>query len=65
MLSINNGTGISVEFTVVQKLNQGTSGPECFREDVLGEAEVSFAGLFFWFFFGEAKKNIQTKSNDE
>jgi len=29
------------------------------REDVLSEAEVSFAGVFFCFFFGQAKKKIE------
>jgi len=43
---------INAEVTVAQKPNQGTTG----KGDVLSEAEVSFAGLFFCFFFGEAKK---------
>jgi len=38
--------GTEVEATVVQKFNQGT----------IPKKDVIFSGLFFCYFFGEAKK---------
>ena len=46
MEALNNVT--EVEFTVAQKLNQGTIPKTgCYR----------FSGVLFWFFFAQTKKN--------
>ncbi len=52
----NNDQGTEFEFTVIQKLHQGSLPKKRSNSCPNDFSQAGFSGLFFCFFFGEAKK---------